>query len=210
VLTLTLTQRARSGAAANGAAAAAAAAARGAQDPRVALVLRSKLALVDLAGSERAKATGAAGARFAEGCAINSGLLALGNVINALADREAAAAARGQKEQLQQQQQRRHVPYRDSKLTRLLQDGLGGNSETLFVACVSPASTSHEHTLGTLRYAARAATISNQITVNNTMTAAEEVAYLRSKLKAANAEAAALREEVAALKAALLAAAGGR
>ena len=72
--------------------------------------------LVDLAGSERAKRTRAQGARLAEGIKINRGLLALGNVINALVERKA------------------HVPYRDSKLTRLLQDSLGGNSRTLMIA----------------------------------------------------------------------------
>ena len=76
--------------------------------------------LVDLAGSERAKRTKAEGARLKEGIHINRGLLALGNVINAIVD--------GAK----------HVPYRDSKLTRLLQDSLGGNSRTVMIACVSP------------------------------------------------------------------------
>lgn len=84
------------------------------------------------------------GARFQEGVAINSGLLALGNVINALSEQQRGAKPKGAAP-------RRHIPYRDSKLTRLLQDGLGGNSETLFIACVSPGDASHEHTVGTLR-----------------------------------------------------------
>ena len=82
--------------------------------------LCAKMHLVDLAGSERAKRTKAEGARLKEGIHINRGLLALGNVINAIVD--------GAK----------HVPYRDSKLTRLLQDSLGGNSRTVMIACVSP------------------------------------------------------------------------
>merc|ERR550532_3378177 len=82
----------------------------------------AKFHLVDLAGSERAKRTGAVGSRLKESAAINSGLLALGNVISALGD----PAKRGS-----------HVPYRESKLTRLLQDSLGGNSRTLMVACAS-------------------------------------------------------------------------
>ena len=83
----------------------------------------------------------AEGARMKEGIHINVGLLSLGNVINALADDE--RRAKGVKV---------HVPYRDSKLTRLLQEGLGGNSRTLFLACVSPADTSLDETLNTLRW----------------------------------------------------------
>ena len=100
--------------------------------------LCAKMHLVDLAGSERAKRTKAEGARLKEGIHINRGLLALGNVINAIVD--------GAK----------HVPYRDSKLTRLLQDSLGGNSRTVMIACVSPADVNYEETLNTLRYADRA------------------------------------------------------
>lgn len=124
--------------------------------------LRSKLHLVDLAGSERQKDTGATGDRFSEGVNINKGLLELGNVINALTE--------GKK--------RTHVPYRNSKLTRLLADSLGGNSETLFLACVSPADRNHEQTLNTLRYAARARNIRNNLRQNK-MTADEELEYLR-------------------------------
>jgi hypothetical protein len=100
----------------------------------------SKATFVDLAGSERMKRTGAEGKRKEEGIAINEGLLALGRVINALADEEALRKG-----------SRNHVPYRNSKLTRLLQDALGGNSRTLFIACVSPADDNCEETLGTLR-----------------------------------------------------------
>ncbi len=89
-------------------------------------VVVSKLTFVDLAGSERLKRTGAEGERRREGIQINVGLLALGSVINALADEERLSKGK-----------RVHVPYRQSKLTRLLQDALGGNSQTLFLgACV--------------------------------------------------------------------------
>merc|ERR1719262_677523 len=87
----------------------------------------SKLHLIDLAGSERQKATGASGAALKEGAQINLSLSALGNVINALTEPN-ASGAKG-----------RHVPYRDSKLTRLLQDSLGGNSYTVMICNVSPA-----------------------------------------------------------------------
>merc|ERR550532_880823 len=111
----------------------------------------AKFHLVDLAGSERAKRTGAVGSRFKESVAINSGLLALGNVISALGD----PAKRGC-----------HVPYRESKLTRLLQDSLGGNSRTWMVACASCADGDFEETLNTLKYAHRARNIKNKPVVN--------------------------------------------
>ena len=89
-------------------------------------VKRGKLNLVDLAGSERASKTGATGARMKEGIKINLSLTALGNVISSLVDN-----ASGGKQ--------RHIPYRDSKLTRLLQDSLGGNTKTVMVAAIGPA-----------------------------------------------------------------------
>lgn len=110
---------------------------------------------VDLAGSERMKKTGAEGERAKEGIKINEGLLALGNVINALADEERLA-----------KEKKIHVPYRQSKLTRLLQDALGGNSQTLFLACVSPADSNASETLSTLHYANRARNIKNAPTKN--------------------------------------------
>lgn len=116
----------------------------------------SKLTFVDLAGSERMKKTGAEGERAREGIEINKGLLALGNVINALADDE----------RLQHSGKKSHVPYRQSKLTRLLQDALGGNSQTLFLACVSAADTNASETLSTLHYANRARNIQNAPTRN--------------------------------------------
>ena len=106
----------------------------------------AKLHIVDLAGSERQKRTGAVGNRFQESVRINQGLLALGNVISALGDPR-------------KNRRRHHVPYRESKLTRLLQDSLGGNSQTLMIACVTPALNSLEETLNVLKYANRARNI---------------------------------------------------
>ena len=105
----------------------------------------AKINLVDLAGSERAAKTGATGDRLKEGAAINKSLSALGNVINMLADRSKGG----------------HVPYRDSKLTRLLQESLGGNSLTVMVAAISPADYNYDETVGTLQYADRAKNIKN-------------------------------------------------
>ncbi|KAL0994127.1 hypothetical protein UPYG_G00118050 [Umbra pygmaea] len=118
----------------------------------------SKLHLVDLAGSERQKKTKAEGDRLKEGISINRGLLSLGNVISALGDDNKKGS---------------FVPYRDSKLTRLLQDSLGGNSHTLMIACVSPADSNIEETLNTLRYADRARKIKNKPVVNVDPRAAE-------------------------------------
>lgn len=112
-------------------------------------VKRGRLHLVDLAGSERQARTGATGDRLKEAASINLSLSALGNVISAL------AAGHG-----------RHVPYRDSKLTRLLRDSLGGNARTLMIACISPSDVDAEETLSTLRYAARARCIKNKPVIN--------------------------------------------
>ncbi|KAM6174113.1 kinesin-like protein KIF17 [Erethizon dorsatum] len=108
-----------------------------------------KLNLVDLAGSERQSKTGASGERLKEATKINLSLSALGNVISALVDGRC-----------------RHIPYRDSKLTRLLQDSLGGNTKTLMVACLSPADNNYDETLTTLRYANRAKNIKNKPCIN--------------------------------------------
>lgn len=110
-----------------------------------------KLNLVDLAGSERQKKTGAVGAQMKEGTKINLSLSALGNVISALGD---PGKGKG------------HIPYRDSKLTRLLQDSLGGNTKTLMIAAVSPADKNYDETLSTLRYANRAKNITNKPKIN--------------------------------------------
>ncbi|XP_030542638.1 kinesin-like protein KIN-4C [Rhodamnia argentea] len=137
-------------------------------------ILCAKLHLVDLAGSERAKRTGADGMRFKEGIHINKGLLALGNVISALGDEK-------------KRKEGGHVPYRDSKLTRLLQDSLGGNSKTLMIACVSPAETNAEETLNTLKYANRARNIQNKAVINRDPMAAQ-VQRMRSQIEQLQAE----------------------
>ncbi|KAF3602739.1 hypothetical protein F2Q69_00032957 [Brassica cretica] len=115
-------------------------------------ILCAKLRLVDLAGSERANRTGADGMRLKEGRHINSSLLALRNVISLLGDER-------------KRKKGGHVPYRVSKLTRLLQDSLGGKSKTVMIACVSPAISDVEETLNTLRYANCARNIKNKAVV---------------------------------------------
>uniref|UniRef100_A0A182KE85 Kinesin motor domain-containing protein n=1 Tax=Anopheles christyi TaxID=43041 RepID=A0A182KE85_9DIPT len=119
-------------------------------DPTV--VTRSKFHLVDLAGSERSKKTATTGDRFKEGVEINKCLLALGNVITALGTNAGPGKV--------------HIPYRSSKLTRLLQDSLGGNSYTLMIACVSPADYNLSETYSTLRYAYRVCKIKNKPIIN--------------------------------------------
>uniref|UniRef100_A0A3B4TQE0 Kinesin family member 13A n=1 Tax=Seriola dumerili TaxID=41447 RepID=A0A3B4TQE0_SERDU len=114
----------------------------------------SKLSLVDLAGSERVSKTGAAGERLKEGSNINKSLTTLGCVISALADQSAGKG------------KAKFVPYRDSVLTWLLKDNLGGNSKTAMIATVSPAADNYEETLSTLRYADRAKRIVNHAVVN--------------------------------------------
>lgn len=115
----------------------------------------SKMSLVDLAGSERAIKTGAVGERLKEGSNINKSLTTLGLVISKLADQ---ANGRNKKEQF--------VPYRDSVLTWLLKDNLGGNSKTIMISTISPSADSYEETLSTLRYADRAKRIVNHAVVN--------------------------------------------
>ncbi|XP_073409905.1 kinesin-like protein KIF16B isoform X3 [Dendrobates tinctorius] len=120
----------------------------------------SKIHLVDLAGSERADATGATGVRLKEGGNINKSLVTLGNVISALADLSQDAANHlAKKKQV-------FVPYRDSVLTWLLKDSLGGNSKTIMIATLSPADINYGETLSTLRYANRAKNIINKPTIN--------------------------------------------
>ena len=136
------------------------------------VLLTAKFHLVDLAGSERAKRTRAEGQTLKEGININKGLLALGNVISALGDEE-------------RRKEGGHVPYRDSKLTRLLQDSIGGNSKTLMIACVSPADTNLDESLNTLKYANRARNIKNKPVVNMGSSAAvtAEIAALRKYIQ---------------------------
>lgn len=126
----------------------------------------AKLTLVDLAGSERFKKTGATGGRRQEGININKGLFVLGQVVSALSE--------------QRPKYKRKPPYRDSKLTRLLQDSLGGNSRTIMVACVSPADFNVDETINTLRYATSARNIKNMATRNVVKSlSAEEAAKLQ-------------------------------
>ncbi|VDO25659.1 unnamed protein product [Haemonchus placei] len=113
------------------------------------MVTQGKLHLVDLAGSERQSKTGAAGERLKEAAKINLSLSTLGNVISALVDVKST-----------------HIPYRNSKLTRLLQDSLGGNSKTVMIANIGPASYNYDETLSTLRYANRAKNIQNVARIN--------------------------------------------
>ncbi|XP_069939378.1 kinesin-like protein KIF13A isoform X4 [Cherax quadricarinatus] len=139
----------------------------------------SKMSLVDLAGSERAVKTGAVGERLKEGSNINKSLTTLGLVISKLAD-QAVGKGRGKGDNF--------VPYRDSVLTWLLKDNLGGNSRTVMVATVSPAADNFEETLSTLRYADRAKRIVNHAVVNEDPNAKiirelrEEVETLRTQL----------------------------
>lgn len=113
--------------------------------------ISSKFHFVDLAGSERIKKTGATGQLLKEGISINKGLLCLGQVISALTD---------------DARKKEHIPYRDSKLTRILQDSLGGNSRTTMIACVSPAESNYDESLSTVKYASRARNIKNKPVVN--------------------------------------------
>lgn len=141
----------------------------------------SKVSLVDLAGSERVSKTGAAGERLKEGSNINKSLTTLGLVISSLADQ---AAGKGKN---------KFVPYRDSVLTWLLKDNLGGNSQTSMIATISPAADNYEETLSTLRYADRAKRIVNHAVVNEDPNAKvirelrEEVEKLREQLSQAEA-----------------------
>nr|XP_020463655.1 kinesin-like protein KIF3B [Monopterus albus] len=131
-----------------------------------------KLNMVDLAGSERQSKTGAKGKRLKEAAKINLSLSALGNVISALADGKST-----------------HVPYRDSKLTRLLQDSLGGNAKTVMIATVGPSHKNFDESLSTLRYANRAKNIKNKPRINEDPKDAllrefqEEIARLKVQLE---------------------------
>lgn len=131
-----------------------------------------KLNMVDLAGSERQSKTGAKGKRLKEATKINLSLSALGNVISALVDGKST-----------------HVPYRDSKLTRLLQDSLGGNAKTVMIATVGPSHKNFDETLATLRYASRAKNIKNKPRINEDPKDAllrqfqEEITRLKAQLE---------------------------
>lgn len=114
------------------------------------------------------KRTAAAGERIKEGISINSGLLALGNVISALGDPARAKSHTAS-----------YIPYRDSKLTRLLQDSLGGNAHTLMIACVSPAEWNANETINTLKYANRARNIKNRAVLNEKEEGWDDVEWLQ-------------------------------
>ncbi|KAK4144039.1 uncharacterized protein C8A04DRAFT_36880 [Dichotomopilus funicola] len=138
----------------------------------------SKMHFVDLAGSERLKNTGAQGERAKEGISINGGLAALGKVISQLSSRQAGA----------------HVSYRDSKLTRLLQDSLGGNAITYMIACVTPAEFHLSETLNTVQYAQRARAIQSKPRIQQVEEGDKqalidrlkaEVAFLREQIRSA-------------------------
>ncbi|KAF7518391.1 hypothetical protein G7054_g13477 [Neopestalotiopsis clavispora] len=138
----------------------------------------SKLHFVDLAGSERLKNTGAQGERAREGISINAGLAALGKVISQLSSRNNGA----------------HVSYRDSRLTRLLQDSLGGNAITYMIACVTPAEFHLSETLNTVQYAQRARAIQSKPRIQQTEEGDKqaiierlkaEVAFLREQIRSA-------------------------
>jgi kinesin family protein 13 len=143
----------------------------------------SRLSLVDLAGSEKVSKTGSEGDRLKEGCNINKSLHTLGLVISTLSDNAAAAANKSSKP--------RHIPYRDSVLTWLLKDSIGGNSKTVMISTVSPSFDNYEETLSTLRYADRAKRIVNNAVVNEDPNAKmirelrEEVEMLRRELEKA-------------------------
>ena len=117
-------------------------------------IIIGKLSLIDLAGSERAANTRNRGLRLIEGANINKSLLSLGNCINALCE-------------LNEKGGKIHVPYRDSKLTRLLKDSLGGNCRTVMIACISPSHSAYEDTHNTLIYANRAKNIKTKVERNS-------------------------------------------
>ncbi|XP_039756150.1 kinesin-like protein unc-104 isoform X11 [Pararge aegeria] len=141
----------------------------------------SKISLVDLAGSERADSTGAKGTRLKEGANINKSLTTLGKVISALAE-IASKSKKSKKADF--------IPYRDSVLTWLLRENLGGNSKTAMIAAISPADINYDETLSTLRYADRAKQIVCKAVVNEDANAKlirelkEEILKLRELLKA--------------------------
>ncbi|KAJ5546442.1 hypothetical protein N7494_004027 [Penicillium frequentans] len=148
----------------------------------------SKLHFVDLAGSERLKNTGASGERAKEGISINAGLAALGKVISQLSSRQSGS----------------HVSYRDSKLTRLLQDSLGGNAITYMIACVTPAEFHLSETLNTVQYAQRARAIQSKPRIQHVTDESDkqalierlkaEVVFLRNQIR--NSEATERRDPV--------------
>jgi kinesin family protein 5 len=156
------------------------------KDTRSGVMKSGKLVLVDLAGSEMVRKSNASGQQLEEAKTINKSLSALGGVINALTD-----------------DKQTHIPYRDSKLTRILQDSLGGNSKTVLIIAISPSSYNAPESLSTLRFGMRAKSIENKVTVNQTRSPEELEALLVRAEKAIDAQDAqiqALQAEVQALK----------
>jgi len=143
------------------------------KDTKAGVTKTGRLYLCDLAGSETINKTGATGQRLKEATKINQSLSALGNVINSLTDGKS-----------------KHIPYRDSKLTRVLQESIGGNSRTSLIINASPAAYNEQETLSTLRFGKRAKTIKNKATMNKRRTPEEMERYIRhleGQLEAAQA-----------------------
>ncbi|KAF8974640.1 kinesin-like protein [Flammula alnicola] len=156
------------------------------QSPRTAAVTEQRtmatLSIIDLAGSERAAATTNMGQRMVEGANINKSLLALGNCINALCESGGAI---------------RHVPYRNSKLTRLLKFSLGGNCKTVMIVCVAPTSNHFDDTHNTLVYAERATKIKTKVVTRNVVNVDRHVGRYVEAINRLNLEIAELKEKLA-------------
>ena len=156
------------------------------QSPRTAALTEQKtmatLSIIDLAGSERAAATSNMGQRMVEGANINKSLLALGNCINALCESGGAV---------------RHVPYRNSKLTRLLKFSLGGNCKTVMIVCVAPTSSHFDDTHNTLVYAERATKIKTKVVTRNVVNVDRHVGRYVEAINRLNVEVAELKEKLA-------------
>ena len=154
------------------------------KDMSTAAAKSGKLVLVDLAGSEMVRKSNAVGQQLEEAKTINKSLSALGQVIYALTD-----------------EKQTHVPYRDSKLTRILQDSLGGNAKTVLIVAISPSSYNFNETLSTLRFGMRAKSIENKVTVNQTRSVEELEGLLVRAEKAIDAQAAHIMSLAAQLQA---------
>ncbi|OJT10569.1 Kinesin-like protein 6, partial [Trametes pubescens] len=156
------------------------------QSPRTAAVTEMRtmatLSIIDLAGSERAAATTNMGQRMVEGANINKSLLALGNCINALCESGGAT---------------RHIPYRNSKLTRLLKFSLGGNCKTVMIVCVAPTSAHFDDTHNTLIYAERATKIKTKVLTRNVVNVDRHVGQYVEAINRLNLEVAELKEKLA-------------
>ena len=152
------------------------------QDSGAGDVITSKLCLADLAGSEKVKRSGAEGSKLEEAASINQSLSTLGHCIMTLSKGKAG-----------------HVPYRDSKLTFILKDSLGGNSKTALIVACSPHYTCFEETVSTMQFAQRAKSIQNVVSINRMMSNAEQtevITKLRRELKELRANYALLEEQL--------------